>query len=457
VSCCRKSSKRTMKIKPLSRSELEWGGGLDGRGSGSAPRRVARNRDPLLHPFERAREERRALNAAKLGRVFAKPFVYSLEGHGDGVYCFARSRRRISDICSGSADGSVRAWNLAGRSEALCVEKAHASFVRGVAVSADGERIFSCGDDKAIRSWNMDTGARHMEYLGSSAYSSVDCHWIDPVFATSGASVKLWDENRSQPIQKLDWGVDSVTRVRFNPVEKDILASCGSDRSVALYDLRLQTPVRKLVLRMRSNSVSWNPMESFNFTLASEDRHAYTFDMRKLSSATCVHMDHIAALMDVDYSPTGKEFATASYDRTVRIYSVGRGRSRDVYHTRRMQRVFTVSYSGDADFILSGSDDADIRVWKAQASTPLKPLLPKEREALNYSNKLVSRYSAVPEIRRITRHRHVPKYILNAQKTMDIMKKSATRKESNVRKHTRPENQQAKTPERKLHIIKELE
>eukprot|EP00188_Purpureofilum_apyrenoidigerum_P005452 Plantae.Rhodophyta-Purpureofilum_apyrenoidigerum.ctg71023.p1 GENE.Plantae.Rhodophyta-Purpureofilum_apyrenoidigerum.ctg71023~~Plantae.Rhodophyta-Purpureofilum_apyrenoidigerum.ctg71023.p1 ORF type:complete len:146 (+),score=13.99 Plantae.Rhodophyta-Purpureofilum_apyrenoidigerum.ctg71023:24-440(+) len=131
---------------------------MDGRGSGSAPRRTARNRDPLLHPFERAREEKRALNAAKLGRVFSKPFVYSLEGHGDGVYCFAKSRQRISDICSGSADGSVRVWNLAARSSTVHVEKAHESFVRGVAISADGERVFSCGDDKAIRSWSIDTG-----------------------------------------------------------------------------------------------------------------------------------------------------------------------------------------------------------------------------------------------------------------------------------------------------------
>lgn len=30
-------------------------------------------------------------------------------------------------------------------------------------------------------------------------------------------------------------------------------------------------------------------MEAFNFTVANEDCCLYTFDMRKLSSATCVH------------------------------------------------------------------------------------------------------------------------------------------------------------------------
>lgn len=34
----------------------------------------------------------------------------------------------------------------------------------------------------------------------------------------------------------------------------------------------------------------------------------------------------------------------------------------------RMQKVFAVQYSGDASYILCGSDDTNIRVWKAQAA-----------------------------------------------------------------------------------------
>lgn len=46
----------------------------------------------------------------------------------------------------------------------------------------------------------------------------------------------------------------------------------------------------------------------------------YTFDMRNLTSPLNVHNDHVSAVIDVDYSPTGKEFVSASYDKTVRIY-----------------------------------------------------------------------------------------------------------------------------------------
>jgi len=75
--------------------------------------------------------------------------------------------------------------------------------------------------------------------------------------------------------------------------------------------------------------------------------------------------------LDVDYSPTGRELVSGSYDSTVRIFSVDAGKSREVYHTRRMQRVFCVKYSADSNYVLSGSDDSVIRLWKSHASQNL--------------------------------------------------------------------------------------
>jgi WD40 repeat protein len=50
-----------------------------------------------------------------------------------------------------------------------------------------------------------------------------------------------------------------------------------------------------------------------------------------------VHCDHSMAVMDLSFSPSGREFATASYDRTVRVFEARGGKSREVYHGRRMQ------------------------------------------------------------------------------------------------------------------------
>lgn len=63
-----------------------------------------------MHPFSRARERTRALNAAKMERMFAKPFVASLEGHVDAVEVMKRKPGSVTDIASGSWDGGVCVW-----------------------------------------------------------------------------------------------------------------------------------------------------------------------------------------------------------------------------------------------------------------------------------------------------------------------------------------------------------
>lgn len=60
-----------------------------------------------MHPFEAAREYTRALNAVKLERVFAKPFIGNLEGHKEGVSCVVKHPNNLSNVASGSYDGEV--------------------------------------------------------------------------------------------------------------------------------------------------------------------------------------------------------------------------------------------------------------------------------------------------------------------------------------------------------------
>ena len=60
-----------------------------------------------LHPFQGAREYQRAVNAAKLEKMFAKPFIASLDTHSDGVTVMAKSRANLTDMVTGAADGEL--------------------------------------------------------------------------------------------------------------------------------------------------------------------------------------------------------------------------------------------------------------------------------------------------------------------------------------------------------------
>ncbi|XP_049268702.1 DDB1- and CUL4-associated factor 13 isoform X2 [Rhipicephalus sanguineus] len=391
-----------MKVKVLSRNPDDYL-----RETKHDIHKVQRNFDPSLHPFEVCREYTRALNAVKLDKIFARPFLGSLDGHRDGVQVLQKHPRFLAQLFSGACDGEVKVWNLAERK---CVRtlQAHQGMVRGITFPGDGQRFITVGDDKNIKTWRAESPS-----------------WGEP----------------DEPVHTI------LTRV-------NVMASASSDRSIVLYDTRESQPLRRVFLEMRSNTVCWNPMEAFIFTCANEDYNLYTFDMRKLKSAINVHMDHVSAVMDVDYSPTGKEFVSGSYDKTVRIFTTDHGHSREVYHTKRMQRLSCVLWSLDNRYIVTGSDEMNIRLWKAYASQKLGMLSHREQMAFQYQDKLKERFRQHPQVRRIARHRHVPKHIHNAQKEKQAMLASQKRKEANRRAHSRPGTVPYKA-ERTKHIINE--
>lgn len=138
-----------MKVKTISRVEADFTAEVAGD-----KLKVFRNYDPALHPLERPREYTRALNAVKLDRLFAKPFVGALDGHCDSVSALATSPSSLVAFVSGAADGEIRVWDLPRRK---CVWSVygHRGSVRGLAVSPSGGHFFSCSEDKTVKQWSL--------------------------------------------------------------------------------------------------------------------------------------------------------------------------------------------------------------------------------------------------------------------------------------------------------------
>ncbi|KAG6594183.1 glycoside hydrolase [Phytophthora cinnamomi] len=318
-------------------------------------------------------------------------------------------------------------------------------------------------EDKTVKQWALrvkdeddDVPTALATFTSKEPFLGIDHHWSQDMFATCGSKVQVWDPSRSTPTHEFAWGADSINSVHFNPAEASLLASTGSDRNITLYDIRVASSMCKIVMGMRSNALAWNPMEPMNFTVANEDHNLYTFDMRKMNRAMMVHKDHVSAVMDVAYSPTGREFVAGSYDRTIRIFNVRSAKSREVYHTQRMQRIFSVKFSADANFVLSGSDDTNIRIWKAEASKKLSKMAPRERRKMEYNESLKERYQHLREISRISKHRHVPKAIKKAAEAKREASAREQKKMANRRAHAK-EGAVPHTNIREKVVVREME
>jgi len=448
-------NRRKMKIKMLSRNPDDYM-----RETKFDVHKLPRNYNPVVHPFQAEREYTRALNATKLERVFAKPFITSLSGHTDGVYRMCKHPASLTTLISGSGDGEIIFWNLGSRQKLRMIQ-AHNGMVNGISCSQNGQVITTAGADSTLKHWKLYcadvdsfqqtnelnlkadeneeplfmtttkmpiTCVHHQQTKANSGYFA----------AASGHLVEIWDVNRAQPMNTFKWDISQQHHVRFNPIEANLLSSLDSDHDILLYDIRKNHPIKKLQMRMSCNSLSWNPLEAYIFTVANEDYNLYTFDLRKMDTALYVHRDHVLAVMDVDYSPTGQEFVSAGFDKTIRIYENDKSRSREVYHTRRMQRLHCIQWSLDDRYIISGSDEMNLRLWKARASERLNILRHKQRNSAEYQDKLRSKYQHHPQIRRISKHRQVPKYVKFHSQQFRMINASQKRKEENRRLHSAP-------------------
>ncbi|KAL8334827.1 hypothetical protein RB598_009176 [Gaeumannomyces tritici] len=321
-----------MKVKALSRAPQQP--------AGSDVARKPKNVDPALHPFERAREYQRALNAVKLERMFAAPFICQLgKGHVDSVFSMTMDPGSLSRVASGSADGVVKIWDLTSREEAWHTT-AHENIVKDLCFTKD-KKLLTCAADRTIKLFSPEqapNSAPLSTWLGTNAFTSLSHHRSRNSFAASSSVISVYDlERHSAAPEVLRWptSTDTINSVAFNQVEQSILGSCASDRGIVLYDLRTSMPLHKTVLNFTSNKIAWNPTEAFNFAVASEDHNIYIFDMRKIDRALNVLKGHVAAVMDVQFSPNGEELVSGSYDRTIRLWKKDKGHSVDIYHSNQ--------------------------------------------------------------------------------------------------------------------------
>lgn len=95
-----------------------------------------------------------------------------------------------------------------------------------------------------------------------------------------------------------------------------------------------------------------------------------------------------------------------------------------------MQKVFSVLWTTDNKYILSGSEDTNVRLWKANPSEKLGVVSEREKAKSEYRETLQQKFKYNEEIRRIGRI-HVPKYIFTARNRRFEKNEARIRKDQN--------------------------
>ena len=118
----------------------------------------------------------------------------------------------------------------------------------------------------------------------------------------------------------------------------------------------------------RITAVAWSP-DGRHLASASYDKSARIWESTH-GSREIVYRGHVDRVQALAWSPDGKRIASASSDRTVQIWDAISGSALFTYHGHGLP-VMALAWSPDSTRIASGGDDKTVQVWDANSGALL--------------------------------------------------------------------------------------
>ena len=297
----------------------------------------------------------------------------------------------------------------------------HSGWVNGVAISRDGQRIVS-GGDNTIRIWNAKNGLQihrlderdQVLAVASSDFSQqvvsgtdTGVGWIRDValsysrkelaghksalksvatsddgrlIVTGSAdhTVRLWDGRSGRSLGRpLIGHRDEVLAVAISADGRRAVSG-SRDRTVIIWDTASGKPLG-MPLRGHGdavNAVALSP-DGQRILSGSADGILLWWDAKRGIRLSPPFQAHVAAINSVVISGNGYTAATASDDQTLKVWDLRTGRPKQSAILRGHEApVRSVAISRDAERIVSGSYDSTVRVWNhlSGAAAPIPEL-----------------------------------------------------------------------------------
>jgi WD40 repeat protein len=295
--------------------------------------------------------------------------VQSFHGHERSVNSVAVSADG-SRIVSGGDDGSVRVWDVASGEEMGEPLRGHEGEVALVALTADESRIVSGGKDGSVRVWDVASG----EEMGDprqahDAEMALVVLTADESRIVSGGSdgtVRVWDAvSGSEVGEPLRGHEGCVNSVAFS-ADGTRIVSGGSDGTVRVWDTLRGVEVGEPLRGHEScvNSVVFSA-DGTHIVSGGNDRAVRVWNTASGAQVGEPLRGHEGWVSSVAFRADGSRIVSGGADSTVRIWEATSGAAEVVPLKGHYGWVLSVAASADWSLVVSGGADGTVRVWCA--------------------------------------------------------------------------------------------
>jgi eukaryotic-like serine/threonine-protein kinase len=296
-------------------------------------------------------------NSIKLFSPITGKIAGSLIGH-KGIVTGVDITSNGNYIVSSSKDSTIKIWDTS-RGRVILSLPEHLSPVFDVCLSRDNRNILSGSFDKTARVWDFQTGIHKKSFGGEFRYK------FEPEEKFVAETNNLSDRETENANRKL---------IRENAkAEKLYYRKLGfrTRRGKILQKSIITGKWEVIKNRGHSNyifAVAFSPDDK-QVATASWDKTAKIWDYKTEQLITTLK-GHTDRLYDIAYSPDGKMIATSSWDKTVILWNSKTGEILNILEGHKGQ-VMGIAFSPEGNILATVGEDSFLILWNTTTGNPI--------------------------------------------------------------------------------------
>ncbi len=294
-------------------------------------------------------------------------------------------------LASAGEDGKIFIWKINGdRIKRIKTISASEDGINDIALSKDRTTLVAANNYGEVTLWNIKDGTL-INTITNNESININSITTSPdgevfAFATNNGNIYIYSLDGTLK-QIVSGHKNEILGIEFKPqnspstnlynnnqekINQYTLASAGIDKSVRLWQISLPYGLDLGGIY----TIAISPITSDIFATAGFDNKIKLWIHNKNNNSKELISNlsgHNSTISQIAYSPDAKFLASASADRTIKLWDTRRGELIATFKEHK-KGVNTVAFSQDAKILVSGGEDNLIKIWNLQNQSIIKTL-----------------------------------------------------------------------------------